>query len=188
MKTELVALLQEIAGCQLCKNGAVNPLGPFVLPAVAPAPVLMIVGQSPGSDEVLSREPFTGAAGQLLNELLSTAGVERSRCWITNAVKCHPRGNRPLLDKEVRACAPYLQRELLAVQAPALLILGKDAWSSWEPIRERIPFKHGFLLTVTRPRILISRHPAYFLRNGQQSDFIGLASKLKELVHGPITV
>lgn len=186
---ELKVLLGDIVACSLCKApGLADPLDSYVLPQVCADPLLIVIGQSPGATEVAQRKPFVGPAGALLDQLLSAADVPRERCWITNAVKCHPPRNRPLVDREVRNCAPLLEREILAVQAPALLILGKDAWSSWEPIRERMPFRHGFKLTNTVPRLLISRHPSFFMRNGTQSEFLALAPSLKEVVYGPESV
>lgn len=188
---ELANLLAEYAACTICKgkdSGIADPLGHYVLPQTCAEPLLIVIGQSPGSTEVMQRRPFVGPAGQLLDQLLEAAGVSRERCWITNAVKCNPPRNRPLLDLEVRNCAPKLEREFIAVEAPALLILGKDAWSSIDEIRERIPFRHGFQLMNTVPRLLVSRHPSYFLRNGAGAEFTALAPKLREVVHGPVAL
>ena len=54
----------------------------------------MFIGEAPGKNEDLKGEPFVGAAGQLLNELLAEAGLARDDVYIANVLKCRPPGNR----------------------------------------------------------------------------------------------
>jgi len=86
---------------------------------------VMIVGEAPGATEDECGEPFIGAAGQMLDELLRNAGIKRSACYITNSVKCRPPGNRKPKAKEIKTCAhAYLYKELGDIQPEFVLTLG----------------------------------------------------------------
>ncbi len=52
-----------------------------------PNSTMALVGEALGRDEVIERRPFVGVAGNLLNNLLCTAGISRSQCYITNTIK-----------------------------------------------------------------------------------------------------
>lgn len=162
--------------CTLCPD-----LGACV-PSVGPSsPLLFIIGQSPGESEADTGIPFVGAAGDLLSRLLAEAGVPRSACFITNAVHCHPAKNRPSSPDELANCQQHLSAELELLRPPAVFCLGRDAYRIFS---KRIPWGHGVYIPTAKPRVLLSYHPAYFLRQGDLSGFMALATRVKELVYG----
>lgn len=175
---------RRLQACTLCKEHSLREiLGPCVPPEPPPTNLLlMIVGQSPGYEETVEGRPFVGRSGQLLDELLGAAGIPRQLCYITNTVKCQPFGNRQLHPAEIQHCKPFLREEMIRLDPRAMLLLGKDAWSHFS---RRIPWQHGFLLTAMRPRVLVSKHPSYFLRHGDagRQEFLELGGKLRELVY-----
>ena len=71
---------------------------------------VMIIGEAPGANEDLQGEPFVGRGGKLLDDMLAMIGLNRSRIYITNSVKCRPPENRDPLNTEKEACQGYLQR------------------------------------------------------------------------------
>ena len=73
---------------------------------------IVFIGEAPGKNEDEQGLPFVGAAGKFLNEMLKTAGMERSDVYITNIVKYRPPGNRDPLPEEKKAFWPYLVRQL----------------------------------------------------------------------------
>src|SRR5437588_2241369 len=84
---------------------------------------VFLVGEQPGNDEDLAGKPFVGPAGRLLDQGLELAGIDRTRAYVTNAVKhfkWEPRGKRRLHKKpssrEVAACRPWLVAEIEAVE------------------------------------------------------------------------
>jgi DNA polymerase len=87
----------------------------------------MIVGEAPGRVEDEEGRPFVGAAGQLLNKLLSIAGLSRDTVYITNLVKCRPPDNRDPLPDEVEACLPYLRAQLFMVKPRVVVTLGRHS-------------------------------------------------------------
>jgi DNA polymerase len=96
---------------------------------------VMLVGEQPGDQEDRQGHPFVGPAGRLLDAALEEAGIDRSRVYVTNAVKHFKfvqieRGRR--LHKkpstgEVRACNPWLQEEIRLVKPRVIVALGATA-------------------------------------------------------------
>ena len=95
-------------------------------------PLLMLVGEAPGEQEVLLRRPFVGKAGKNLDAFLGVLGIEREKTYITNAVKIRPTktsakgriSNRPPTQKEQDAFIPWLMDEVNYVYPRLLVTLG----------------------------------------------------------------
>ena len=90
---------------------------------------VMLVGEAPGYWEDVKGRPFVGAAGKILDETLSEAGISRSDVYVTNVVKCRPPENRDPLPSEVKTCTPYLDRQIEIVKPKFLVTLGRHAAS-----------------------------------------------------------
>jgi uracil-DNA glycosylase family 4 len=131
----------------------------------------MIVGEAPGEQEDLKGEPFVGAAGHLLDNMLRALDLTREEAaperqvYIANTLKCRPPRNRNPEAPELAACEPFLQRQIELVRPRLILAMGRFAVQSLlrssEPIgklRGRVHRYHGVPLVVTY-------HPAYLLRN-----------------------
>ncbi len=157
--------------CRACKLGAMRHRA-VVGVGHAQARV-MVVGEAPGAEEDRLGEPFVGAAGKLLDNMLRACGLARqgddpaSTVYIANVIKCRPPGNRNPEPDEIAQCLPILQRQIELVRPRLLLALGRFAaqalTGSSEPIgrlRQRSWEWHGIPLVV-------SYHPAYLLRTPQ---------------------
>ena len=88
---------------------------------------VMIVGEAPGKNEDLQGEPFVGAAGKLLNALMSEVGIGRDQVYIANVLKCRPPGNRDPRPDEIDACKGYLRRQLELIEPTVVVTLGNFA-------------------------------------------------------------
>ena len=88
---------------------------------------LMIVGEAPGKNEDLQGEPFVGAAGHLLDELLAGIDVTRPEVYIANVLKCRPPANRDPRPDEIEACKPYLQEQIRMIGPEVVMTLGNFA-------------------------------------------------------------
>ena len=110
MQDELRMLADEIRACTAC------PLHRSARQAVpgegSGESGIFFLGEAPGYNEDLQGRPFVGAAGQLLDELLSDIGLDRSKVFITNVVRHRPPENRDPLPEEVIACDIWLKRHL----------------------------------------------------------------------------
>ncbi len=88
---------------------------------------LMFVGEAPGRNEDLQGEPFVGAAGQLLDELLAGIGIQRPQVYIANVLKCRPPNNRDPRPDEIDACKGYLREQIRMISPRVVVTLGNFA-------------------------------------------------------------
>lgn len=84
---------RAIEACHRCHLRDEGGLGPVLSTGPADAP-LMIVGEGPGRVEDDYGGPLIGPSGQLLDKALASVGITRDHVYVTNIVKCRPRGNR----------------------------------------------------------------------------------------------
>ena len=108
---------------------------------------VVFVGEGPGANEDQQGRPFVGAAGGLLTELLGAIGWQRRDVFITNVVKCRPPGNRDPETDEIAACAPYLHRQLEALDPALVITLGRFSLQTFMP-GARISSAHGTVRPV----------------------------------------
>jgi DNA polymerase len=87
----------------------------------------MFVGEAPGQSEDVKGEPFVGAAGKFLDELLSEIGLSRKDVFITNVVKCRPPRNRPPDPGEIAVCTTYLDRQVEIIKPCFIVTLGNHS-------------------------------------------------------------
>src|SRR5688572_31889742 len=133
---------------------------------------LMLVGEQPGDAEDRAGHPFVGPAGRILDQALEEAGIDRSRVYVTNAVKhfkWEPRGKRRMhktpAQREVEACLQWLEGEIAAVQPGLIVCLGATAAKALMGSRFRITASRGEILRPEGlPPIMATFHPSYLLR------------------------
>ena len=88
---------------------------------------ILFIGEGPGEQEDLKGEPFVGAAGKLLDDMLSIIDLNRSNCYIANVVKCRPPGNRDPQDEEMNACKYLLDQQIALIKPKIIVCLGRVA-------------------------------------------------------------
>ncbi len=136
---------------------------------------LMFVGEGPGFHEDQQGEPFVGAAGHLLTQMLGEIGLAREHVYIANIVKCRPPGNRDPLPDEIETCTPWLVEQLSMIQPRVVVTLGNFATKfvlntqlGITRLRGRVHDWHGRTVIPTF-------HPAAILHGGgQNSPQLGL--------------
>ena len=129
--SELADLYQDIRVCQKCilSQGRTN-----TVPGEGPESAdIMFIGEGPGFHEDRQGRPFVGAAGNYLNELLEKIGFEREQVYITNVVKCRPRGNRDPQPEEIEACRPYLDKQIDLIRPRLIVTLGRFSKQRYFP-------------------------------------------------------
>jgi DNA polymerase len=92
-----------------------------------PDSALMFIGEAPGFHEDRQGLPFVGAAGQLLDTMLRSIGLDRSQCTICNVIKCRPPGNRDPMPDEIESCRPFLEAQLRFIRPRVIVTLGNFA-------------------------------------------------------------
>lgn len=126
----------------------------------------MVIGEAPGADEDRQGEPFVGRAGQLLNSMLQAIGLAREQVFIANILKSRPPNNRDPRLEEVRACIPYLYRQIELVNPVLILCVGRIAAQTLLAVDTPIGKLRGKLHTLASGRpMIVTYHPAYLLRS-----------------------
>jgi len=129
----------------------------------------MIVGEAPGENEDLQGEPFVGAAGQLLDNMLRAVGRSRQGegaqgAYIANVLKCRPPANRNPQPEEVARCEPYLVRQVGLVKPKVIVAMGRFAVQSLLKTTEPIGRLRGRVHRYEGVPVIVTYHPAYLLR------------------------
>jgi uracil-DNA glycosylase family 4 len=186
----LKAAIEGFDGCPLKFEGARQSV---FYRGAADAP-LVVIGEGPGQEEDARGEPFVGRAGQLLDRMLTAAGLT-GRVFITNSVFWRPPGNRNPTAAEQAVCAPFLERAIELVNPRMLLLVGGPAskamlkreegilslrgrWFEWKS-------EDGRLELPAMPTL----HPAFLLRQSAAkkkawSDLLTLTERLDRPVRG----
>ena len=130
-----------------------------------PASELMFIGEGPGENEDLQGEPFVGAAGHLLDDMLEMIDLKRSQVYIANVVKCRPPNNRDPLGEEQAACRHWLDTQLDIIRPRMIVCLGRIAAAAVIKPSFKITREHGVWFDVDGARAMAIYHPSALLRD-----------------------
>lgn len=154
-----LAQLRELIGdCHRCPLG--DTRNTLVFGTGDPQARVVIVGEAPGRNEDMKGEPFVGAAGKLLNELLAHAGLTRDDVYIANVLKCRPPGNRNPVQLEIEACTPFLREQIRLIAPSVIVTLGNFATRFVLKTDEGITRLHGEPVRAGNLTVLPVYHPA----------------------------
>jgi DNA polymerase len=159
----LEALGSRIAGCSQCRLHEARTQTVFARGTGSSG--LCFVGEGPGADEDAQGFPFVGAAGQLLDRMISAMGLQREEVYVCNIVKCRPPDNRKPLPDEMLACRPYLEEQLEVLAPQVIVALGATAVEGLLGVGGGITRMRGtWKLYKGRVAVMPTFHPAYLLR------------------------
>jgi DNA polymerase len=136
-----------------------------------PAARLMVIGEGPGAQEDASGLPFVGRAGQLLDQMLASVGIDSNHdAFVANVVKCRPPDNRKPTAEEMAACLPWLQRQIALVDPPVILLAGATAMEGLLGVKGGITklrgqWRQGSGAGLEGRWLMPIFHPSYLLRN-----------------------
>ncbi|HEX5902349.1 MAG TPA: uracil-DNA glycosylase [Actinomycetota bacterium] len=144
---------------------------------------LMFIGEAPGFHEDRQGEPFVGAAGQLLNQLLSEIDVPRDAVYINNVILCRPPGNRDPLPDELEACKPWLDERIAIIDPAVVVTLGN--WATRYILGKQISISRvrGQRFPWNGRTVIPTFHPAAVLHGGGQasSQMTALRADFREI-------
>lgn len=161
----LAALRAEALTCTRCRLAEGRTQ--VVFGVGDPTADLMFVGEGPGREEDLAGEPFVGRSGKLLDRLIAEElGIDRSRCYIANVVKCRPPQNRDPRPEEIEACRPFLDRQLELIAPRVVVTLGNFATRLLLGTDEGIRRLRGRAYPFAGGHLVPTYHPAAALRSG----------------------
>ncbi|MBV8950893.1 MAG: UdgX family uracil-DNA binding protein [Actinobacteria bacterium] len=164
---EIAAEAAKCTDCDLYRNATQTVFGEGPEDAE-----VVLMGEQPGDKEDKSGHPFVGPAGKLLDRALEEAGIDRSRVYITNAVKhfkWRPAGKVRLHQKpnreEVNACRQWWELELAAISPKVLVCLGATAAQAVFGPSFRVTKERGrFQMLPAGVDAVATVHPSSILR------------------------
>jgi uracil-DNA glycosylase family 4 len=185
-KEELLAdLYDSLKDCRRCglADGRTN----VVFGSGSPDADLVLVGEAPGYHEDLQGEPFVGAAGRFLDELLNDIlNLSRDRIYIANVLKCRPPDNRDPGLVEIETCKPFLFRQLEIISPVVVGTMGNFASKTLTGRREGITKLKRKPIRVGTLFVFPIYHPAAALHRGDLYDEVRQDFKaLKAFMEAP---
>jgi len=163
--TQLEEIRKELGECNRCSLHLTRKN--IVFGAGNPNASLVLVGEAPGAEEDLAGEPFVGEAGQLLNRILNAINLTRQEVYICNVIKCRPPKNRDPKPEEIKACFPFLKKQLEVIRPRIICALGKFAAQTLLETSEIISRLRGKVFEFQKIKVVPTFHPASLLRNPQ---------------------
>lgn len=161
---------QAALGCLACRRAETRTQ--VVFGAGNPIAALMLVGEAPSATDDATGLPYTGPAGDVLDELLREAGTHRDEVWITNLLRCFEgrqrdgrTENQPARTSEIRACSRWLNLEIQYVKPKVIVAIGAPAARALIRPEFRLTEERGKL--HTRPdgiQVIATTQPAYVMR------------------------
>ncbi len=147
---------------------------------------ILFVGEGPGEQEDLQGEPFVGAAGKLLDDMLSIIDLDRTKVYIANIVKCRPPQNRDPEEDEQDACIDYLRRQTALINPKIIVCLGRIAARKIIDSDYKITRQHGIWTNRGGIWMTAIYHPSALLRDLSKrpetfEDLLEIRNKIREL-------
>lgn len=157
---DVESLIAECRACALFRT-ALHPV-----PGEGnPDAELVCVGEAPGATEDQMGRPFVGQAGQLLTKILAAINLRREDVFIVNVLKHRPPGNRNPDPAEVKACQPFLHRQLELISPKVIVALGTFAAQTLLETKAPIGKLRGQVHEYRGIPVVVTYHPAALLRN-----------------------
>ncbi|MBC8428884.1 MAG: uracil-DNA glycosylase, partial [FCB group bacterium] len=159
---EMTSLISRIGECESCRLGRTR--NKLVFGEGNPEAGIVIVGEAPGATEDEQGKPFVGRSGQLLDKILASIDLDRTKVFITNIVKCRPPGNKDPQKDEVASCWWILEEQIRIMQPGIIITLGVPASKTLIGTTEGIGKLRGKELKFNGIPVLCTYHPAALLR------------------------
>ena len=169
-EARLHTLKQQVTTCHACPlhEGRTN----VVFGVGNTGAQVMIIGEAPGKNEDAQGEPFVGAAGKYLSELLSYAQLKRENVYIANVLKCRPPDNRNPHVSEIQACADYLREQTRIINPAFIVTLGNFATKFILRTDVGITDLRGHVHTAGKFKVFPVFHPAAALYDRKKKDVL----------------
>lgn len=126
---------------------------------------LMFIGEGPGLEEDEKGKPFVGPAGRLLTKIIQAMNLTRTRVYLCNILKCRPPRNQNLHPDEIKACYPFLKRQISVIKPEFICALGSVAAQTLLETKQPISSLRGRFYDFSGARLMPTYHPDYLLQN-----------------------
>ena len=143
---------------------------------------IMIIGEGPGAQEDADGKPFVGRAGKLLDKMLESIHLNRTKVYISNVVNYRPPLNRRPTEIEIKRYLPYLRSHIEIINPKILILLGSTALNTIIGNEEVISRARGKWfqkkIGAVKPWIIASFHPAFLMRQPEQKKLAWIDLKM----------
>ena len=174
---KLIKKIQLIQNCKLKKNAKNLVFGDGNINAK-----IMIIGEGPGANEDIEGKPFVGRAGKLLDKMLASIKLDRTKVYISNVVNYRPPENRRPTEEEIERYLPYLKSHIEIIDPKILLLLGSTALNTLIGNDVVISKARGKWIQkeigAAKPWIIASFHPAFLMRQPEQKKLAWIDLKM----------
>lgn len=164
---ELRVSLEKLEGCALRVRAT-----QLVFDHGNPDAQIMLVGKAPSRDDDINGHAFSGKAGELLNNMLKSIGLDRTNVYLANVVPWRPPGNRGPAPQEIEMCLPFLKRQIELVAPKIIITLGELATKTLFEQNKPLTGLRGEWSNVEinshQAQIMASLHPEFLLRQPAQ--------------------
>ena len=169
--------IQSIKNCELKKSATNIVFGDGNINSK-----IMIIGEGPGAQEDIEGKPFVGRAGKLLDKMLASIQLSRSKVYISNVVNYRPPENRTPTETEIERYLPYLKSHIEIISPKILLLLGKTALNALIGSETVISKARGKWIQkeigTSKLWVIASFHPAFLMRQPEQKKFAWIDLKM----------
>ena len=169
--------IQLIKNCKLKKNATNLVFGDGNFNAK-----IMIIGEGPGAQEDKEGKPFVGRAGKLLDKMLESIQLDRTKVYISNVVNYRPPANRRPTEEEIVRYLPYLKSHIEIMNPKILILLGSTALNAIIGNVTVISKARGKWIQkeigTAKPWIIASFHPAFLMRQPEQKKLAWIDLKM----------
>ena len=147
---------------------------------------ILLVGEGPGQHEAEQGVPFVGPAGKLLDDMLEIIGLDRTKVYVANIVKCRPPKNRDPLNVEQDACIGWLRRQTALLRPKLIVCLGRIAAKAIIKEDFKITAEHGKWFQRGGVQMTAIYHPSALLRDVEKRpetfvDLKAIQAKVREI-------
>lgn len=164
---------ETLAGIEACRACELGQTRINVVPGSgSPNARVMLIGEAPGRNEDVKGEPFVGAAGKILDQMLERIGLERDEVFITSILKCRPPRNRNPKADEIEACAPWLERQLEIIEPDILVTMGNFSTRFILHTKEPITELRGKVYDIDTYKVIPTYHPAAVIYDRSKTEVL----------------
>ena len=175
--SDLKDRIKSIRNCELKKNATNLVFGDGNINSK-----IMIIGEGPGAQEDMAGKPFVGRAGKLLDKMLESIQLDRTKVYISNVVNYRPPENRAPSEAEIKRYLPYLKKHIEIISPKIVVLLGKTALNTLIGNEVVISKARGKWIQkeigTLKTWIIASFHPAFLMRQPEQKKLAWIDLKM----------
>ncbi len=143
---------------------------------------IMLVGEAPGANEDQEGLPFVGRAGVLLDKMLSSINLDRTKVYISNIINYRPPENRKPTDEEIKRYLPFIKKHIEIISPKILILLGSTAMNALIGDETVISKARGKWIEKKfgscNTSLIVTFHPAFLMRQPAQKKLAWIDLKM----------